>query len=622
MDKQNTVSFDKVRFGGFWGAHQKLNREVTVGSVYNRFKDTGRFDAFKCDWQSGKEGRPHIFWDSDVAKWIEGVSYILNAQRDDRLEAIIDEVVTQIGQNADRNGYFNSYYLSIEPYNKFTDRSCHELYCAGHLIEAAIAYDKATGKDKFLKLMCRYADYIKRIFMDEHITPYYTPGHEEIELALVKLYEHTGERRYLELASWFIDERGKHPEVEDPSSDSWQNPSETQDQCPVREMQTAKGHAVRMLYLLCGMADTARENDDAELFEVCRRIFDNISKRRMYITGGVGSSSDGEAFTIDYDLPNMIAYSETCAAIALVLFASRMAALEADSKYADTAERAMYNGMLSGVSLDGRKFFYTNPLEINPGFNRRDVSIRHGSHIKLPITERVEVFGCSCCPPNIVRMLASLGNIFYSESGDTVFVHHYAESEAVFGGVHISTHTDYPSNGKIKLCIDDTSGKKHKIAFRIPGWCERFELTSDAKTVGYEIINGYVYVEFEQNCELDIVFDMPIILTEASARVFADAGKVAVTRGPIVYCAEAVDNGEDLFALAVDKTLNGAKLGEVDKSVMLPSIIVSGKRRVCNTNKLYQRYSEHSESVDIKLIPYFAFANRGESEMRVWFEKY
>ena len=329
------VNYSNIKItGGFWREKQDMVRNITVKAVYDRFNDTGRFDAFKCE--ENPEHEPHIFWDSDVAKWIEGVAYLTREKREIELEKIVDSVVDEIEKHRDTCGYFNSYYLTRHQDERFTNRDCHELYCLGHLIEAGVAYYESTGKDKLLKLMCDYADYVEKVFKNEHTAGFITPGHEEIELALVRLYECTKEERYLELAKYFVDERGKIQEelVE------WGECAYNQSHKPVREQFTAEGHAVRAVYLYCAMADLALKYNDEGLKNACKRLFDNIADKRMYVTGGIGSSHDGEAFTVDYDLPNLVAYTESCAALGLILFANRMLLLENNAKYADVAERA------------------------------------------------------------------------------------------------------------------------------------------------------------------------------------------------------------------------------------------------------------------------------------------
>ena len=349
----NKVEFNNIKItGGFWKERQDLIRNVTAKAVYDRFYDTGRIDAFKFDKKS--EIKPHIFWDSDVAKWMEGVAYLIQEKSEPQLEAIVENLIDLIEKNQDDCGYFNIFFTVVEPQNRFVNRDCHELYCAGHLMEAAVAYYYATGKRKFLDLMCKYADYIEKRFKIDKDAEFVTPGHQEIELALVKMYEATGEKRYLELSKFFIDERGKRSEFKY----DWCKESYHQSHIPVREQKEAVGHAVRATYLYCAMADLALRYNDKDLQSACETIFEDIVNHKMYITGGIGSSRAGEAFTIPYDLPNLIAYTESCAAIGLILFCHRMLLLTNDVKYSHVIERALYNGFLSSFSLDGKSFFY------------------------------------------------------------------------------------------------------------------------------------------------------------------------------------------------------------------------------------------------------------------------
>ena len=300
MKRYQAVPFQQVTLDqGFWQDRQQINRDVSIWNVYKRFQETGRFDALSCDWREGMPNKPHVFWDSDVAKWMEAAAFLLERKPDPQLEAAVDELVDRIADNQGADGYFNTYFTVCEPEARFTRRTDHELYCAGHLFEAAVAYARATGKEKFLGLMRRYADYIERVFKDEGSAAFVTPGHEEIELALVKLYRHTGEKRYLELSRWFVEKRGRHEEGLYEMFSS----KHAQDHLPVRRMETAEGHCVRALYLYSAMADLAYEYQDEEMLEACRRIFLNIVRRRMYVTGGVGSTAYGEAFTVDYGLP-------------------------------------------------------------------------------------------------------------------------------------------------------------------------------------------------------------------------------------------------------------------------------------------------------------------------------
>ena len=601
-----SIEFSDINItGGYWKNRQDINKNTTVYSVYDRFTDTHRFSALECKWKEGEPDKPHIFWDSDVAKWIEGAAYILKDGENKELEDIIDKAIDNIVQNSDENGYFNSHFLVTRQNERFMHRSEHELYCAGHLMEAAVAYYKVTGKDKFLKAMCRYADYIEKVFKEQKSAAFTTPGHPELELALMKLSKATGEKRYAELAKYFIDEHGRHEN--DKKLYEFSNEYYNQDDMPLKDRNTAEGHCVRALYLLCGMADVAVEYNDTELKAACERCFENISKKRMYITGGVGSTHIGEAFTIDYDLPNRTAYSETCAAISLAMFANRMLKFGAESRYSDVVERAIYNGVMSGVSMDGRSFFYENPLEIDPEFNAANTSTVQKEH--FPITQRLEVFGCSCCPPNIVRFVASIAEFLYSFDEETLYVHQYMESEAEADGIKLNIKTDYPRNGKISLTC--TASKKY-IALRIPGWCNNFSINRNC-----EIKNGYAYIELTGNDEIEVDFDMPVRFVAANRRVHENAGKVAVMRGPVVYCAEGVDNGSDIKSIALDKN-NPFKFA--DSEFFLPKLETVGYKPLA-AEDLYYTDNDEYEQVPLALIPYYAFANRGTTEMVVWFLK-
>lgn len=585
---------------GFWKVKQDMVRDTTVRAVYRRFAETHRFDAFRCKWKEEGRYQAHIFWDSDVAKWIEGVAYLLTFRRDPELEAICDETIARIVENADEHGYFNSYFLTDRQDQRFQDRNCHELYCAGHLIEAAVAYRDATGKDAFLKAMCRYADYIEQVFKIEDSAAFTTPGHPELELALVKLYRATGEKRYLDLSKFFIDKHGNNPK--DRELYVTANSNYNMDALPLREVSQPDGHCVRALYLLCGMIDVAMEYGDAALIDACKRCFDSIVQKRMYVTGSVGSTHIGEAFTVDYDLPNRTAYTETCAAIALALFASRMQTLEADGRYADTVERALFNGMLSGISMDGKSFFYENPLEIDPDFN--DVNVSTTQKERLPITQRLEVFDCSCCPPNLVRLIPSVGGMAYGRSDDTVFVHQYLASTVRDGELELTVETRYPENGDITLRVRGAG----RIALRIPGWCPAFRLDRP-----YTLEKGYAYVNLGGDTTLHLTLEMPITFLTANRRVHADAGRVAVTRGPVVYCLEGPDNPRDLHNIRLDP--NGS-WKPVPGPFLLPDLEGVGQMPV-DDDRLYAPLGE-TRQVSVRLIPYYAFANRGTSEMEVW----
>ncbi len=596
------VTFEQTEItGGFWKQKQDMVRNTTIHSIYDRFYETGRFEALKFNWKEGMPNKPHIFWDSDMAKWIEGVAYITERKREPELEKLVDDIVDQIVEKQEPCGYFNSYFQHIDPTKRFTNRDWHELYCAGHFIEAAVAYDRATGKSKLLKAMCKYADYIERRFKIDRDAGFFTPGHEEIELALVKLYKYTGEKRYLDLATYFIDERGKIPEPGD---------SYNQSDRPVREINEAVGHSVRATYLYSAMADLAKINDDKELADACRRVFDDMYYKKMYVTGGIGSTSAGEAFTIDYDLPNLLAYTETCASYGLAIFAHRMLLIENKRKYADAVEKEIYNGFLSGVSLDGTAFFYENPLEVIPRLRTRD---RYNGGIHFPLSRRQKVFGCSCCPPNISRLIPVVDSFMYTKSDDDnlIYVQQFMQSEAEFelGGkkVKLSQKTDYPANGKVEITYH---GEPARLAVRVPGWCDNYK---------GETVDGYAYFDVTDGKTVTVDFDMTPYAVEANPKAEADCNRYALIRGPIVYCMEGVDNGDDLRDIIVDTSETAE---EFDSELGVIAVMANGKRRLpFDDGEPYRRARDKYEDVKVKFIPYYAFANRDECEMLVWFSK-
>ncbi len=605
------IPFSAVRItDGFWKQKQDLVRNVTAQAVYDRFEETGRFAALRCAWQPGQPLEPHIFWDSDVAKWIEGVAYMIKEKDEPALRALARKAIDDIIANADETGYFNSCYQTHPEKQRFTRRDDHELYCAGHLMEAAVAWADATGEKDFLASMCKYADYIDRIFRVEGSAAYTTPGHPELELALVKLAGATSQQKYFDLAKFFIDQHGDNPK-DRPIADVTSN-DYNQDKMPLRQRSTIDGHSVRALYLLSAMVDVAAATGDEELADACRRCFANATEQRMYITGAQGSTYLGEAYTMDYHLPNAEAYAETCAAIALALFGDRMQQLGANSRHADTVERVLYNGALAGLSLDGTAFFYENPLALDP--ERR--SYPATSHLMQPhfaITQRVKVFSCSCCPPNIVRFVPSIGNYLYSQDGDTVYVNQYMTSTAAWDGVTVTQTTAYPVDGAVRIAATGAG----KLALRIPGWCSSFTLSAP-----YTLQNGYAVVECAGAADLTLILDMPVVTLAADPRVREDAGRIAVTRGPVVYCMEAVDNG-DISGIrlaadapfAVESAADGFSAG-----LGVPTLTAPARRPVTDAAAPLYRPAAgvRYEQITARFIPYFAFANRGTSAMQVW----
>lgn len=598
--------YDKVNIkDGFWEKKQRLNEEVAINAVYDRFFDTGRIEAFKMNWKDGMEKKPHFFWDSDVAKWIEGASYILKKKNDPELSAKVESIIDDIEKNQGDDGYFNIYFTVCEPEGRFKNRDCHELYCAGHLFEAAVAYFEATGKDRFLRYMEKYADYIYKVFIEEKSSEFITPGHEEIELALLRLYRITKNKKHLELCKFFIDNRGKKVNYQKDLKSigdeiRFGNSIYDQNHIPVRKQTEAVGHSVRACYLYTAMADLAFETNDIELKNACKKIFSDIVNKKMYITGGLGSSAYGEKFTIPYDLPNETAYAETCASIAMIFFASKMLQLENKAIYADIIEKELYNGMLSGLSLDGKKFFYENPLEINMENHRRN------SGERLPITQRVEIFGCSCCPPNLNRMLSSVGQYIFGYDNRTLFINQFASCELEDDNIKASVKTNYPCSGKIEI---NASGAE-KIAVRIPQWCNEYEISEE-----FEIKDGYAYISCK-NMPVTVDLKIKPALMEANANVRDSLGKAALTYGPFVYCAEGADN-DNVFKLYFDKNLSARS--EYNDFFGADVLYVKGFEKI-SSDELYSPLSESFSAVEIKMIPYFGFANREETDMKVFMQ--
>ncbi len=588
------INFSNINItDGFWKNKQDLIRNVTMQNVYDRFKETGRFDALKCLWTEGDEPQPHVYWDSDVAKWMEAVAYLTELSPDAELERKVDDAVEDIAKNQTEDGYFNSYYLTVEKGVRFKDRNNHELYCAGHLLEAAIAYHKATGKRKFLDCMIKYMDYIYNVFVVQKSADFVTPGHEEIELALIKLYRYVGDKKYLDLAKFFIDNRGQSEE-----NYNWQN---FQSNIPVRQQFKAVGHSVRACYLYTAMADLANETDDAELKDVCDKLYKNITTTKMSISGGVGTNHTGEQFTYSYDLPNENVYNETCAAISLVLFADSMQRHGVNSKYGDVIERIIYNGFLSGISLSGDSFFYSNALEI-------DLKKRWREGDWYPKATRDKVFECSCCPPNIVRFVASISRYMYSQDGNTVYCHQFMDSTAkltVNGKpATLIQETAYPENGVVNFTYH---GEPITLKVRVPEWCVEFKGNRDE--------NGFATYELCDGDTVKVDFVMNVHIIEANPYVQDDAGRYAIMRGPVVYCLEGVDNGENLRDIAIYENQE-FELG-FDEKLNVPTIKANACRRE-QIDALYRIKTSKYVDFTAKFIPYYAFANRGESDMIVW----
>lgn len=591
--------------GGFWKTRIDTVSDVSVYNVYKRFKETGRFDALSCNWKNGDANEPHIFWDSDVAKWIESVAYIIEKKDVPELEAAVDEAVDAIAANQDKDGYFNSCYL-VHDKPRWSDRTDHELYCAGHFVEAAVAYFIATGKRKLLDVMEKYLDYIYKVFIEDASASFITPGHEEIELALIRLYELTENKKYLDMCSFFVDNRG----VTDEPEYRGVAHKYSQSHLPVREQKTAEGHCVRACYLYTAMADLARYTGDQELVDSCKAIFDDIITKKMYITGGIGSAGRGEAFTVPYDLPDLTAYSESCAALSLAWFARRMLLIENNSKYSDTIERVLYNNGLSSLSLDGKSFFYVNPLAIRTHLLNRHTS-QEDTRDNLTITQRKEVFDCSCCPPNITRFIASVADFMYTQDDNRLYVHQFADCKTNADNFRITQKTDYPVSGKVEISVSGLT----ELAIRIPGWCNSYKLIADGNEIQSAPVNGYVTVPVDDDSTVILDMDMTPFVVYPTSKIRDYIGRAAVQRGPVVYCAEGVSNDFNIMTFRLDPS------GEMKENLCdtCGCVYLTAKGTVpVESSDLYSRNREKFVDAEIKLVPYFAFANHGESDMEVF----
>jgi len=543
-----------------------------------------------------------VFQDSDCAKWIEAVGYSLQTSPDSKLEATADSAIDLVCAAQAENGYLDTLYTINNPDNMFTNlHDYHELYCFGHLAEGAISYYHATGKDKLLKAVCRFADLICDTLGENGKEGY--GGHEIAELALVKLYETTGNSRYLETARLFIDRRGTKPYYFDIEKGIGESDEikyiYNQSHIPVREQKEAVGHAVRAVYLYSGMADVSRLTNDMELFESCRALFDNIIQKKMYITGGIGSTKEGEAFTFDYDLPNSLAYAESCASIGLVFFARRMLQLDYDSKYADVMERCLYNGIISGMAEDGKSFFYVNPLEVYPEACKNDI---RKNHVK-PV--RQKWFSCACCPPNIARIISDYSEYCFTENNDTLFINLYQSCRVKTDKCRLNIESDYLESGMVKINI--APEKPFRLALRIPWWSDNYKFSKSNPFIK----KGYAYFNIDKNQNITAEFNPRIKIIKSHPLIRENIGKAAVTRGPFVYCLEGVDNGSNLHLLRLSHHPKFSYDGKY--------ITANGYREIINTSELYKEYSEPKERlVKLKFIPYYTWANRGESEMAVF----
>lgn len=557
-----------------------------------------------------------VFQDSDLAKWLEAVAYVLSFQPDPKLEKLADEAIELVCAAQQSDGYLNTFFTIKEPDQRWRNlREGHELYCAGHMMEAAVAYFEATGKRRLLDAMMRFADLICNTFGPEEGKIHAYPGYEEVELALFRMYRATGVRRYLELSAYFINCRGTgenyfRKENDRPgylpiwgSMDTNSDMSYYQAHQPVREQKQAAGHAVRAMYLYSAMADLAGELKDEGLLNACKTLWNDVTERQMYVTGGVGASGILERFTTDYDLSNEMAYAESCASVGLMLFGLRMNRVTRQAKYFDPVERALYNTVLASVALDGKSFFYVNPLEVWPKACMPYTSKEHVKPVRQPW------FSCACCPPNVARTFASLGQYIWAQDSQRVYLNLFISSTVkAKNGAILKLETEFPLENVLKI----TSDQVLELAVRIPGYGKNFRAN-----VSYRKENGYGVFELEAGKELEIQFDAPACFIRANPEVRACSGKVCIQRGPVVYCLEEIDNGSNLSALSVDTAVSpGERESDIPGGLM---ITASGKRRrPWADDKLYGEIPSQYEETVLQAVPYAFWGNREKGEMTVW----
>jgi DUF1680 family protein len=620
---QTAVNFT----GGFWGARQKTDLAVTIRHTMKECEDTGRIRNFELaaaalkGVQGGKFATAYAFDDSDVYKVMEAASYALMLRPDPELEKALDVWIDKIAAAMEPDGYiYTARTINPEkpprmsgPKRWVNEQDSHELYCAGHMVEAAVAHVQATGKKNFLSLAIKNADFLDKTFGPGRDQLKYVPGHEVTEMGLVKLFRATGEPRYLALAKFFVDERGN-------AAGHKLYGTYSQDHLPVVQQTEAVGHAVRAAYLYSGATDVAALTGDRRTMDAMDKIWEDIVSKKLYLTGGIGAAGGIEGFGPAYDLPNPSGYAETCATIAYALWNWRMFLYYGDGKYMDMFERASYNAFLSGYGMSGDKFFYPNPLA------------SHGQH------ERTAWFTCACCPPNVARFIAELGSFAYGVQGDKIFVNMFNEGTAEIatsaGKVGLSMATEYPWNGDIKINVAPEKDATFTLMIRIPSWAQGRPLPSDlyryaeetkdkpvvkvnGKAVAFAVEKGYAPVSraWRKGDLVEVVLPMPVHRVLANPNVKADIGRAAVERGPLVYCAEGVDADGAVSNLVLD---DKAPLAAAAKPDLLNGVTVINGEATAYKYKGGQLVSEKKK---LTLIPYYSWAHRGRGPMEVWFAR-
>lgn len=624
---------------GFWKQWQDIASTATADAIYSRFQETGRIQAMDLNWTPDMPYKPHVFWDSDIAKWMEGTAYLLYHRPSSPLRQKLEAIIEKIQRGQTPEGYFNSAILTVAPQKRFRDRTNHELYTAGHLIEAAVAHYEATGETYFLHAMEGFAQYIHKVFVEEGTPPYKTPGHQELELALVRLYQATDQPLYLELSRHFVEARGTDPadRVFSVENGTWPasppldnqllyNDTYAQDEAPARELDKAGGHGVRAMYFYTAMAMIAEAYGDTGLFHACTRLWNDLASKKIYVTGGVSAERFGEAIGTDYVLPLDLSYAETCASVAMANFSKAMFCLAPLGKYMDMLELQMYNGALVGLSLAGDTFFYDNALLCRPEVT----DFFTGIHARplYPAYRRQKIFDCSCCPPNIYRFIAALGQYFYSVGPEVLYIHHYSSSTARITlnrkALTLVQETCYPWEGDVQITLHTDGSLGAAIALRIPGWCPEYELLVNGRPVNVPVRDGYAFLsrQWQNGDAITLKLSMPIAMLYGNPRVVEASGRVALRRGPIIYCLEGVDQTDyNLFDLSLPAGTEGFTLKKMD--ILGHRITaITGPARIAPKDlwaeQLYLDHVPEPSPGSFTAIPYYYWANRQVSDMTVW----
>lgn len=631
MSQYLPIRFVDVRLeGDFWRERLDTVLSRTIPSQHAKLGEYGLLDSLKLPQPPPPLRFPRhpngftvqVFWDSDIGKWIEAAAYALSHRRDAEIEAKIEAIIDDFEKAQAPDGYLNCWYLGREPEKRWSNlRDNHELYNAGHMLEGAIAYFETTGRRRWLDIMERYVEHIRQTFGTGPGQKRGYCGHQEIEIALIKLYRLTGEKKYLDLAAYFINERGRQPphyfdvEREEREKKGWEtqrytqgNYEYSQSHKPVREQDKVVGHAVRAMYMYTAMADLAAELNDAGLKRACETLWNDVMETKMYVTAGLGPSAHNEGFTYDFDLPNQTAYAETCASVALIFWAQRMLHLDLDGKYADILELALFNGALSGLSRDGEHYFYANPLESN------------GS------AERWAWHTCPCCTMNVSRLVASVGGYFVSRADDGIAINLYGgistTVETASTKVGLREISNYPWSGDIRIEIDPETPAAFDVKLRIPGWCKKARLSVNGETVTGKPVNGYVTVHrtWSKGDTISLDLDMPAERLYAHPGVIMDVGRVTLKRGPLVYCIEEADNpGGRVQRLKLPRN---SELKPVRRDDLFSGIIQLSADAVAidesDWSTLYRTRPSKEGPATLTALPYYLWANRGQGSMVVW----